>query len=222
MTSPIYRLEIHEVRPEAAVLFNVAYATTVEKLETYKSYSMSISATGVLQYSDIREVRATNSLHQQIQSHRGLLILQERHDGDLGTIGAPDEFNNQEPFWYKNNVEENTSSADIITLPNNQEPIMSKTNTPTPNNNAVDNDAVNAAVNAAAHTITEAAKTLQVQVVAAEPEVTVMQRVKNAATSPTAKTLGLILGSALAGALGGLAAVEARNRGYFAKKTPQA
>lgn len=201
MTQPIYRLEIHEVRPEAAVLFNVAYAMALEELETYKSYSMSISATGVLQYSDICEVQATNSLHQQIQNHRGLLILQERHDGDLGTIGAPDEFNNQEPFWYKNNVEENTSSADIITLSNNQELIMSESNNTSANNNAT-NETTHA--------------------VAAVPEVTVMQRVKSAATSPTAKTLGLILGSALAGALGGLAAVEARNRGYFAKKTPQA
>ncbi len=200
MTSPIYRLEIHEVRPEAAVLFNVAYATTVEKLETYKSYSMSISATGVLQYSDICEVQATNSLHQQIQSHRGLLILQERHDGDLGTIEAPDEFNNQEPFWYKNNVEENTSSAESIPLSNNLELTMSDCN----NTNSPAN------ANEATHAVV------------AVPEVTVMQRVKNAATSPTAKTLGLILGSALAGALGGLAAVEARNRGYFAKKTPQA
>lgn len=202
MTSPIYRLEIHEVRPEAAVLFNVAYATTVEKLETYKSYSMSISATGVLQYSDICKVQAASGLIQQIENHRGLLIMQERHDDDLGIIGAPDEFNNQEPFWYKNNVEENTPSAESIPLSNNLEPTMSDCNN------------TNSPANA-----NEAAQALAA---VAAPEVTVMQRVKQAATSPTAKTFGLILGSALAGALGGLAAVEARNRGYFTKNTPQA
>ena len=51
----------------------------------------------------------------------------------------------------------------------------------------------------------------------AAKEVTVMQRIKGAATGPTAKTIGWIALSTVAGALGGLAAVEARNRGVIGK-----
>lgn len=197
----MYRLEIHEVRPEAAVLFSVAYSSSIDMLQTYKTYSMSASATGLLQYSDIEEVQATTALLNDV---RDLLVLEARHDGDLGTISTLEFFNNQKPFWYKNNVEENVSSAEIIPHPNNSELIMSTTT-----NNAADN------------TNAQEALAQALPQLLAQPDVSVMQRVKKAATSPTAKTFGLILGSALAGAIGGLAAVEARNRGYFNKSTPQ-
>lgn len=213
MKKDVFRMELRKVHQETAFLDTVVYATDPRPLNTYKNILTEGDGEEGLDFSEIQRVQFASSLLDEIALRGGLLVASERHDGDLGTIGAPQKFNIEEPFWYKNNVQEKFPVTETIQLsPNTELLIMSKDTNP---NNAANNEAAQIAAKAAAQALLDAQAP-------AEVEVTTFQKVKKAATSPTAKTIGMILLAVGGGALGGLAAVEARNRGMFSKTTPQA
>ncbi|HET8689125.1 MAG TPA: hypothetical protein VFM18_21145 [Methanosarcina sp.] len=185
----VFRLEIHEVRHESANLFSVAYATSVEPLVTYQEFSKKTAANGVLEHSDISIVKASQALTAALLSSKGFLIFDQRHDGDLGTISPLQEVNIEGANWYKNSREEIASHTPQFTT---EMEMSNETN------------------KSAAKSTAEEAKIISETPAQETP--TVMSRVKSAATSPTAKTIGWALGTIAMGFLGGMAASEVRKR----------
>lgn len=230
MLHAMYRLEVYEVYTDSAVLSCVAYSTDIHQILNYKKYCIAEEAEGFYRFSPIQEIEPSPVLEAEVKAWRGLLVISERHSGDLRFLRDVENFNIDTPIWYKNNVEENSPSADLTQSLPSQESTMSAKSTNQSAENAAESAAQSAQAAAAqatqaaqsAQAAQAAAQTLPPVIYAGEAQPTVMDRVKTAATSPAAKTAGGILLSVIAGFLGGVAYQEAQKRGYLNNRDGQA
>ena len=195
MNQPAYRLQLLQHCGGGKPVRHFAYSTTESALISYANWMLRIDEPGgrtVCNTDEIESIYVTPSLAKSIKLAGGMLVCDQRHDGDLGPLTGTGEFNSSTEIWYKNNEQEHNVSDPVSVHQHTHEEFeMSTNHTNAANTNHADAAAEGSIV---------------------DVPMGLLARARDALTSPTAKSIGLIVLGAIGGAVGAATVIEAKSR----------